>query len=75
MEKNSLAHTMRGAAMYLENRDDFMWFCLGWGMIAGATAANYVPFLGLVLAGIVMIALSPLVRRWANATAVRSTAK
>lgn len=58
-----------------ENRDDLMWFCLGCGVIAGGAASHFVPFLGLCLAGIVMMYLAPLVRRCSNAAAVRLFAK
>lgn len=52
--------------MNYDNRDDFKWLCLGLGVIAGATGAQWVPFQGLAFAGIVMVFLGPMVRRWAN---------
>lgn len=52
--------------MNYDNRDDFKWLCLGLGTIAGATGAQWVPYQGLALAGIVMVFLGPMVRRWAT---------
>ena len=61
--------------MGYENRDDFMWFCLGSGVLFGAAASQFVPLVGLALAGIVMLSLWPLVRRVVSAASGRLQAR